>query len=144
MSPPIELATGTITTDAGERIRPDLRRNAFEASSLAEGATVVTSNEPWMSWSIGRSLGGRPFRLGLYFHGERLEMVVMAIDEHAFGTSWEDWSLANEMARKAAHEEWLAAIDPSLGHGREARWGVLDSTYDAKGGGSQIVLRYRP
>ena len=143
MSPPIELATGTITTDAGERIRPDLRRNAFEASGLADGATVLTRNDPWMSWSVARSIGGRPFRLGLYFHRERLEMVVMAIDEPAFGSSWADWSLASEMARKAAHEEWLAKIDPSLGEGREFPWGVLESTYDEKGGGSQIVLRYR-
>ena len=95
-----------------------------------------------MSWSVARLLGARPFRLGLCFHDEGLEMVVMAIDEPAFGTSWADWSLASEMARKAAHEEWLAAIHPSLGDGRTFRWGVLESTYDEKGGGSQIVLRY--
>jgi hypothetical protein len=95
-----------------------------------------------MSWLVTRSLAGRPFRLGLYFHGERLEMAVLALDEPAFGTSWADWSLATEMARKAAHEDWLAAIDPSLGEGRGFPWGVLDSTYDQKAGGSQIVLRY--
>jgi hypothetical protein len=140
---PIDLATGTITTDDGDRIGPGLRRAAFEASSAAADADVLTSNEPWMSWSLTRHISGRPFRLGLYFHGDRLEMAVLALDEPAFGASWADWSLASELARKAAHEAWLAALDPTLGDGRAFPWGALDSSYDQKSGGSQITLRYQ-
>ena len=138
-----DAAPGTLTTDTGERIGPSLTRGAFLASSLAEGGRVLVENPPWMSWAIGRSIAGRPFGLGLYFEGERLDLVLLALDEAAFGgPTWDDWTLEGEMDRNAAHRAWLASIAPSIGEDRTFPWGRVVSTYDSKSGGSEIVLRY--
>ena len=141
---PMDLATGAIFTDAGERIHALLRRTDFERSDLGRGAAVLTRNEPWLSYLIDRAIGGRPFKVALYFEAEHLDMVLLAIDEPQFGTSWAEWSLESEMARKAAHEAWLAeTVAPGLGEGRKFNWGLLQSSYDVKGGGSEIVVRYK-
>jgi hypothetical protein len=137
-----EPSTGRLTTDAGDSVGPDLTRAAFLVSSIGRDAAVLVVNEPRASWSLARSIGGRPFRMGLYFDHERLDMVILALDEPAFGTSWESWSRVGELARKAAHEMWLAVLDPSTGEGRDFDWGFVSSIYDDKSGGSEIVIRY--
>jgi hypothetical protein len=135
-------ATGTITTDDGAAIGRSLTRSAFLASPLAAGAESLVVNEPHRSWSVARTIGGRPFRLGLYFEGERLTMVVAALDDPSFGRSWADWSREREDARKAAHETWLAGFDPSIGDGRDYPWGFVSSVFDDRSGGSEIVIRW--
>lgn len=81
--------------------------------------------------------------MALYFEAERLDMVILALDDPAFGNSWADWSREGEEARKAAHEAWLARIDPAIGDGRDEPWGFVSSMFDEKSGGSEIVIRYR-
>lgn len=135
-------ATGTLTADDGAEIGPELTKTGFLASALAAGAEFLVANEPHRSWSVARSIGGRPFRVGLWFEGERLAMVVAVLDDPSYGRSWADWSREREDARKAAHEAWLAAFDPSIGDGRDYPWGFVSSTYDDRSGGSEIVIRY--
>jgi hypothetical protein len=137
-----DARTGTLTTDDGAAIGASLTRGAFLTSPLAAGAEPLVVNEPHVSWSVARPIGGRPFRVGLYFEGERLTMVVAALDEASFGSSWEDWSREREDARKAAHEAWLAGFDPSIGDGRDYPWGFVSSIFDDRSGGSEIVIRY--
>jgi hypothetical protein len=139
---PFDLRTGTLTTDDGETIGPELSRMAFLAGSLARGAESLVANGPWHSWRLRRTIGGRAFHAGLYFEDERLDMVVLALDDPAFGRSWAEWSREHEQDRKAAHEAWLAASDPSIGDGREEPWGFVSSVFDEKSGGSEIVIRY--
>jgi hypothetical protein len=142
MTSGFELQTGTLTTDEGERIRPDMTRATFLASSLATGAEILVRNEPWVSWAAARAIDRRRFRLGIYFEGERLDMLILALDDPAFGTSWDDWTRERELGRKAAHEAWLATVDPSIEDGRDEPWGFIGSTFDEKSGGSEIVIRY--
>jgi hypothetical protein len=138
-----DSTTGSIRTDAGDVIGGTLTRAAFLASALAAGARTLVSNEPWHSWLLERSITGRPFKLGLYFEGERLDMVVLAIDERAFGgPTWAEWSRDLEERRREAHTAWLAQFDASIGEGREYDWGRVASIYDDRSGGSEIVVRY--
>ena len=142
MTAAVDPFSGIVTTDAGEQIGPGLARPSFLASSLAVEAELLVRNEPHASWRISRRLGGRPFRVGLFFEDERLRMVVLALDDPAFGSGWDTWSREREMARKAAHEAWLASFDPAIGEGRVYPWGSVSSVYDDRSAGSQIVLRY--
>jgi hypothetical protein len=138
-----DSATGSLRTDQGEPIGPRLTRTTFLASSLAAGARTLVVNEPWHSWRIDRSIAARPFRLGLYFEGERLHMVVLAIDEPAFGgPTWAEWSRELEDRRREAHTAWLAQFDASIGDDRTFDWGRVASIYDDRSGGSEIVLRF--
>jgi hypothetical protein len=134
--------TGRLRTDAGEEIGPGLTRADFLGSSLAGEAEHLIGSEPYSSWRIARHLDGLPFRLGLYFQGDRLEMVVLALDDPAFGSSWADWTRENETARKRAHDAWLGTVDPAIGEGRSVDWGSVQSVYDDHSAGSQIVLVY--
>jgi hypothetical protein len=142
MPPSLDLRSGVLTTDGGATIGPDLTRTAFLAGPLARGAETLVANEPWHSWRLRTAVDRRAFHAGLSFEGERLDMVILALDDPAFGTSWADWTREREEARKAAHEAWLASIDPSIGDGREESWGFVSSVYDEKSGGSEIVIRY--
>ena len=138
-----DATTGTVRTDAGEAIDARLTRAAFLASSLAEGAPTLVANEPWHSWLVDRAIGGRPFKLGLYFESERLDMVVMAIDEPAFGgPTWAEWTRELEERRREAHTAWLATFDATIGEGRDFAWGRVASIFDDRSGGSEIVVRY--
>ena len=135
-------ATGSLVLDDGTVVGPGVTRSAFLASSLADGASELIVNEPHASWSVARAITGRPFRLGLFFEAARLTMVVGALDESEFGREWSDWSREGELARKAAHEAWLAPADPAIGDGRDYPWGFVASVLDEKSGGAEIVIRY--
>ena len=137
-----EAATGRLTTDAGDAIGQDMTRAAFLDSAIGEHAAVLVENEPHASWLVSTKLDGRAFRLALYFEGQRLDMLILALDDPAFGTGWESWSRDGELARKAAHEAWLARLDRSIGEGRNFPWGFVSSIYDERSGGSEIVIRY--
>jgi hypothetical protein len=136
-------SSGTLTTDDGEQIGPGLTRTEFLASPLAATAEPLSINEPHASWRVARSFGRRPFQLGLFFEADRLQVVVLAQEDALFGSSWTDWSLEREMARKAAHEAWLATFDPAIGHSHGYDWGSVQSIYDDRSAGSQIVLNYQ-
>jgi hypothetical protein len=137
-----DLATGTLRTDLGESLGPDLTRAEFLAGPMASGAEVLVRNEPYVSWRIEREIGGRPFAVGIYFDGDRLTMVILALADPAFGSSWADWTAERELARKAAHDAWLGQIEPAIGDAREEAWGFVSSIVDDRSGGAEIVIRY--
>jgi hypothetical protein len=146
----IDPATGTVAlaygADAPATLGPETRRAAFLASALGARATPLVMNEPWCSWRVGGvELGGLPFALGVYFNGEALWALDLALIDARFGTSWDDWSEAKEQARDAAHKAWLVV---QLGrsdapHARRSYpWGEVAASFDQKGGGSSIWIRY--
>ena len=140
--PGFDPRDGTLSTDFGDVLGPGFTRAAFLGSGLAADATTLIVNEPHASWTVARSMAARPFRFGLYFEGEQLTMVVAALDDPAYGRNWSEWTPERELARKAAHDAWLAAIDPEIGDGREFPWGFVASILDEKSGGSEILIRY--
>jgi len=53
--------------------------------------------------------------------------------------SWDDWSEAKELQSKVEYDHWLTS---EIGTRRVFSWGNIEAYFDAKGGGSGIVLRY--
>jgi hypothetical protein len=124
------------------QIAPTLTRTQFRATDWAKGATSQTANEPWHSWKLPAEQyrsGGLAFVIVLYFHGERLAMIDFAYNDPAYGKSWADFSMENEIKRKQAHDQWLV---PSVGKQRDFPWGTITSEYDDRADGSSIVIRY--
>lgn len=142
MSIALDTKTGTLTTDRGEAITPSLTRSSFLASSLGSEAVPSVRNEPYASWWVRRELGGRSFHITIYFEGERLRSLDLALTDSAFGTTWSDWSRERELARKAAHDSWLSEVDSTLAPPRRYGWGQVASVFDERAGASVIVLAF--
>jgi hypothetical protein len=123
------------------QIGPNLTRTEFLAATWAGDAEDVVVNEPWHSWKLrGKYVAEAvSFIVVLYFHGECLKMIILGNADERFGKSWGDWSLENEMARKASHDQWLTSF---LGSWREFPWGGASSEFDSRSGGSSIIIRY--
>lgn len=54
-----------------------------------------------------------------------------------FGAGWDGWSEAKEQARRAFQDRWLTQV---LGGRRSFAWGKVASVFDARGGGSSILI----
>jgi len=138
----IDARTGAITFETPAAvITPCMTRDQFLASPLAAGATDHVANEPYYSWKLKGTcrVADVDLLVVLWFHGQRLSMVSLMDPDPRFGASWADHSVTNEMARKASHDAWLSR---ALGPMREFTWGNVWSEYDARGGFSDIGVKY--
>ena len=136
----IDKNTGEISIDAVSlKIGPLLKRSDLPTLDVDFKDQVV--NEPHHSYSLGeQAIGGVTFYVTLYFFFEELESIELANASAEFGTSWDDWSEASEMKRKAAHDAWLIGQTGNASH--KYAWGEVFSDYDVRSGGSSIVMRY--
>ncbi|MBL8898641.1 MAG: hypothetical protein JNM84_13475, partial [Planctomycetes bacterium] len=137
-----ELATGHFLVGAPTlRLGPELTRADFCASSLFAAATDFVVAEPERSWKLAQLvLCGQSFTTILRFRGEHLQRVDLMHDDPRYGSSWDDWTPALELERKAQHEAWLGQL---FGAQREFAWGSVAQVQDAHYGTFAIVLRYR-
>lgn len=140
--PMIDTATGEIAIESVPiRIGARFSRREFLASRLAEDSSVVVRNEPYCSFRAGSyEISGLRLALDLRFRGERLEAVSLVYPAEEFGSSWSDWSEDKELKRKQIHDAWLVSATGSTA--RSYEWGEIRSDFDAKSGGSAIVIRY--
>ena len=145
----IDATTGALKLDDYDTaIGPHLGRAAFLAAPVGQAARDLTVNEPWHSWKLACRIGGEAFMLALYFHGETLDMAVLALSDGRYGTSWDDYSEDKEKARHAAHRRWiddeLKRYGKSLWSGsrRTFPWGAVSADYDPRSGGASIVITY--
>ena len=137
-----DASTGALTFEEPPAvISPSLTRDQFLAGKLAHGATTHVDNEPYHSWKLDGTFrsSGLDLLVVLWFHGQQLTMVSLMNPDPRFGTSWADYSLEKEMARKTSHDAWLSRVLPSP---HNLSWGSVWSGYDDKGGFSDIVVRY--
>jgi hypothetical protein len=137
-----DLVSGHFTAGSPAlRIGPALTRARFQAAPLFAGAEDFVGGEPDRSWKLARlAIGGLPFCAVLRFEGERLARVELMHDAPELGSTWDDWSPALELERKARHDAWLAAV---FGERREFPWGSVAQVKDPHYGTFEIVLRYR-
>lgn len=138
----IDAHTGTLTFERPPAtIGRSLTRDEFLRSPLAEGATTFVANEPHHAWKLAGTFRSCELDMlvVLHFSAQQLTMVSMSNPDPRFGTSWDDHSREKEMARKAAHDTWLARALPSP---PDVSWGSVVSVFDEKTGGSAIVVRY--
>jgi hypothetical protein len=87
----------------------------------------------------GVRLANTIFNATFTFNAGRIESISLSIP--SAGTSWDDWSEADEQQRKRDHDDWLTA---QLGAGPyDYSWGVVSSNYSPQSGSSSITVRYR-
>lgn len=138
----LDVTTGDLEIEAlAISIGSQFTRQQFMASALSEQASILVQNEPYCSFSAGSyELAGLLLGLSVGFYGEQLETIELFHDAKAFGSSWADWSEEKERQRKQIHDQWLRALTGHASH--VYAWGEIWSGFDARSGGSSIVIRY--
>ena len=140
----IERTTGQIRFPSdGIRVGPSLRREHFLASPLAVQSVEVVANEPYCSFALPRvQFDGHSFAWSLWFRGPILQRVSIECADAEFGSSWADWSLERELARKRFHDSLLQSALGEDWSSQRFVWGAVDSLYDPKAGFSSIGVTY--
>jgi hypothetical protein len=123
----VEFAKGTI----GRR----MDRLTFLRSRIGESSKVVVANGPWTTYSIAPETG---IAASVSFENDHLrELGVqfrLPLDDA------NEWSDEAEQERLILHDKWLHA---ALGKAPyRYTWGQVESSFDPRGGGSEIVLNY--
>lgn len=134
----INSSIGRLELANGLALSPALSRSQFLTSAVGIASTVLIKNEPWCSFRFEAAADKVVF--AVFFKGEVLESVHVAVIDARFGTGWDDWSQEKEMQRKAANDEWL--LSHGLTPGTKYGWGSVWSGFDPKGGSSSAVIRY--
>jgi hypothetical protein len=73
------------------------------------------------------------------FFCDKLDSLRFGFKNQSGMLSWDDWSEAKELQSKVEYDHWLTS---EIGTRRVFSWGNIEAYFDAKGGGSGIVLRY--
>jgi hypothetical protein len=139
----IDTMTGNLLIDSLPlSLGPSFTRRQFLSSPLAQGARVLLANEPYCTYvTPAYTISGLSFIISLSFFGELLEDIGLEHTAPELGASWSDWSEEKEQRRKQIHDQWLTK---QIGAERRVfDWGAVSSFYDAKTGGSDIIIRYR-
>ncbi len=139
----IDPASGEVVLD-GESLGPRTSRETFSKLNCARGAELSIENGAHRTYRLARpkTIDRREVAVDLQFLGDRLKVIEIALLDERFGKSWDDWSEANEKARMRAHTEWLRDSFEGKRGRWELPWGVVESTYDPRGGGSSIRIAY--
>jgi hypothetical protein len=105
----LNATNGTLRIDGCRTaLGPRLTRAAFLASPLAAAASDLVVNERWHSWQLpGSRIDGLTFLVGVFYEGERLDMIQLFLQDPRYGTSWEDMTEEKEEARRVAQWDWL-------------------------------------
>lgn len=117
------------------KVTRGLDRQGFLASSLAAGARQRLVNREWWHFSFDPEPG---FTARLVFRGDQLDSVFILMDLPPDKRA--EWTEANELERKALHDDWLRreiGMPPY-----EYAWGWIESFYDAKSCVSEIIVKY--
>jgi hypothetical protein len=139
----IDAAKGTVVFDRGA-IDARSKRRALLKSKLAQGATLDIENKEHRTYQLAEPLhlDEQLVSAQLYFKAESLKSISLAFGDKRFGTSWDDWSEAKERARQSAHLKWLRGFLDGKGPRWRFAWGIIESIYDQKSGGSSIEISY--
>jgi hypothetical protein len=130
----ISLSDGSISFAAGT-IERHVDREAFLATDLGRSGKAELVNEDW------RRVGVRPepgIAATLLYNGDHLHQVWLLMAIPADET--EEWTMDNEMKRKAVHDAWLQSEIGKPPY--KYAWGKIDSEFDAKGCVSEIIITY--
>ena len=137
------LASGRLLLADGELLDAETTEAAFLASRLAARTARDHGGDGHRNYGLGRvSLDGTEFSLCAYFREQRLTMFILAVGMPDEASSWDDWTLEREMARKAVHDEWLQS---HLGERPWIyAWGSVWSEYDPRSACSSWGMNFHP
>ncbi|QIF03325.1 hypothetical protein [Roseimicrobium sp. ORNL1] len=127
----------------GLRIDPSLTRGEYLASAQATQGEEVVKNGPYCSFRLPPvALGDHTFGCILGFYGRTLDRVSIGCADAVYGTSWDDWTLDREMAKKKIHDALLRKALGLFWRRWTYKWGRVWSGYDPKGAHSSIIVTY--
>lgn len=131
----IDQNTGSISFDGGE-LKPRVELSCFLQSELGGRAKKLLQHSEWQNFSVPL---GNSFDAVLVFRNDVL-VEVRLCKRTAKTTTWASWTEEKEANRKATHDALLAQElgEPPYRYS----WGIVESFFDSKGGGSQILIRY--
>ena len=78
------------------------------------------------------------FSFLIIFNHEQLHMIIFGFD-YSPTDNWSNWSEEKELKRLDKYEKWLTQ---QIGTKRNYPWGVVEASFDRKGGSTSIVMRY--
>jgi hypothetical protein len=136
----IDPKTGNIELEKGKLIiRPDVNRDEFVASSLGESARPIVQNNQYATYSVTFNIGTSLFCASLVFESQKLHSVqVKKINP---GTTWSNWSEAEELEHKSEHDRLLFSLLGTPPY--KFVWGEIVSMYDPRSGSANINIQYR-
>jgi hypothetical protein len=133
----IDGATGEVVLAEGTRLGRDLTLDAFVwTSPLHKAARRGEGAAGWTSWHLDLDLEkGGLFHLCLRFKDDALQWIELSLP-------WKGAPFGAEPEWKAAHDRW---IEETLGAAPPVirPWGRVESVADSRGGGCQILVKYR-
>jgi hypothetical protein len=136
----IDPARGVLTFSiTGESLGPVLTREEFLGSKLGQSAVAATNDDACKSYEVKVApgeIGQSPYHVTLRFDDETLGAILVSDDSPEFGL----WTTHGEVARKAAHDDWLRAQGVAVG---TYPWGKLLSELSDEGG-SYVAFLYGP
>lgn len=156
------MSDGTlILNDTGEAIGPVTTAADFAQSKAASrGMTSYGTEQTEVEFKPCLVSGTRFAAASLIFRGPRLSHIDMMLPIDGDERGWDNWTMQNEMSRKAAHESWaerafavqllhkpiegIVPYEPGPDYPRHAitPWGEVISYYDSKGGFAFLRVRY--
>jgi hypothetical protein len=134
----IDAARGVLTLSAtGESLGPVLTHDEFVRSRLGQSAVAANSDAPWKAYEVKLApgeIGQSAYHVTLRFHGDKLDAILVSDDSPEFGL----WTTHGEVARKAAHDDWLRTQGVAVG---TYPWGKILSELSDRGG-SYVAFLY--
>lgn len=116
---------------------PSTQFGHFDQSSIFGGAKKVFDANGWCRYRINLEASVASL---VFYDNQLLEVHLALVDPSLKG--WSDWSEEREAQKKQQHD---AILRQCLGNGPyQFDWGSVESIFDPKGGGSEIMIRYSP
>ncbi|MFS0871879.1 hypothetical protein [Paenibacillus xylanilyticus] len=148
--------SGVIQVDDSLKLYSGLTEEELKASLFyKEKSTEVqtlTTGYTWYRFKSVASSGGKTYYLALCFYQSRLVHASLAMDGSEFPSSWDEWTEAGEMKRKAAHDEWLKqqiSGTPQIVRSKpypyieySFPWGAIYSSYDPRSASASIGFTF--
>lgn len=156
---------GVVEVDGqGVGLGPSLTLEAFEGGPLHARASYEYNPFGTSVRVDGVRVRGREVTLSLNFKDGLLRRLGLFVHLEGDGTSWDDWTHAQEMRRKREHEALAeelfgVALTPRVvvvdgkrvermfpedewARAASCAWGEVVSGYDSKGGFSEMYVRW--
>lgn len=125
---------------SGLRVSQELLEAVFLDSNAGKSARLFDMHTGWKWYQLPvLSDGDMAIGISLGFEAGRLRQIALGEASSDLGSSWGDWSEANEQLRAERIRSWLVekGFAPGVYH-----WGEIWAGFDAKGGLGGATVRY--
>lgn len=157
----IDRQTGAISLGNGVTISPRMTRRQFEETGLMDLSHAPRIDGAQASYRLRTlTFESRWAHAFLYFYRQRLTQLSLTFTESEHGSSWETWSL-DEQVRCKEFQEAMLRVDLGEPHANRAgaasipderlrsevtyrfAWGEVHSGYDERASAVHLTIRFK-